>query len=155
MNRSRRNLFEVKQLAMSAESHNGRSTPLARIFSSLLVVTRSHLQVVAAAAALSLGPSAYAHAIVVSATPSSNGVLNGPDVGVKLQFNSRIDLHRSRLTLILPDGEQRRLVIDEKSAPDSLLSKAKELKTGTYISRWQVLAEDGHITRGEVPFRVR
>lgn len=155
MNRSRRNLCEVKQFAMSAEFQNGSSTPLAKIFSSLPVVTRSHLLVVAAAAALSLGPSAYAHAIVVSATPSSNGVLNGPDVDVKLRFNSRIDLHRSRLILVLPDGEQRKLVIDEKSAPDSLLSKAKELKAGTYILRWQVLAEDGHITRGEVPFGVR
>ena len=155
MNRSRRNLFEVKQYAMSAEFQNGSSTPLANIFSSLLTANRSHLLVVAAVVALSLGPSAYAHAIVVSATPSSNGVVNGPDVGVKLQFNSRIDLHRSRLILVLPDGEQRKLVIDDKSAPDSLLSKAKELKAGTYILRWQVLAEDGHITRGEVPFGVR
>jgi methionine-rich copper-binding protein CopC len=25
---------------------------------------------------------------------------------------------------------------------------------GAYVLRWQVLATDGHITRGKVPFRV-
>jgi len=128
--------------------------PLAKIFLSFFAATRSHLLVIAAVVS-SFTSSANAHAIVLSATPPSNGVLSGPDVEVKLRFNSRIDLHRSRLILVLPDGEQRTLTIDDKSAPDSLLSNAKELKTGTYILRWQVLAEDGHITRGEVPFRVR
>jgi copper resistance protein C len=122
--------------------------------SLLLTTARSHFLVVAAAV-LSFTPSAYAHAIIISATPTSNGVLNGPDVDVDLRFNSRIDQRRSRLILVLPSGEQRKLTIDEKSAPDSLLSKAKQLNAGAYILRWQVLAEDGHITRGEVPFRVR
>jgi copper resistance protein C len=107
------------------------------------------------AAVLSFVPLAYAHAIVVSATPRPNDVLNGPDVEVKLRFNSRIDATRSRLTLLTPDGEQRSLLITPASPPDSLLSAAKELKAGSYILRWQVLAEDGHITRGEVPFRIR
>jgi methionine-rich copper-binding protein CopC len=99
--------------------------------------------------------SAYAHAIVVSATPKPNDVLSGPDVEVKLRFNSRIDAGRSRLTLVNPDGEQQSLLVDKTSPPDSLLSAATKLKPGSYILRWQVLAEDGHISRGEVPFRIR
>ena len=155
INRSGRKRYEVQRFAPRAEFHNGRnSVPLSKIFSSLFAATRSYLLVIAAAVS-SLAPSANAHAIVLSTTPTSNGVLNGPDVEVNLRFNSRVDLRRSRLILMLPDGEQRTLVINEKSAPDSLLSKAKELRAGSYILRWQVLAEDGHITRGEVPFRVR
>ena len=29
------------------------------------------------------------------------------------------------------------------------------MKAGDYVLRWQVLATDGHITRGELHFRVR
>jgi methionine-rich copper-binding protein CopC len=29
-----------------------------------------------------------------------------------------------------------------------------ELATGVYVLRWQVLAVDGHITRGDIPFSV-
>jgi methionine-rich copper-binding protein CopC len=36
-----------------------------------------------------------------------------------------------------------------------LQSRIQGLERGEYVLRWQVLASDGHITRGEVPFRVR
>ena len=29
-----------------------------------------------------------------------------------------------------------------------------DLQPGDYVARWQVLAVDGHITRGDVPFTV-
>ena len=100
--------------------------------------------------------TAHSHAIVLSATPAPDEVLSGPDVQVKLRFNSRIDAKRSRLILVTPDGEQRTLIISsETSSPDALSSQAKSLRGGSYVLRWQVLASDGHITRGEVPFRVR
>ena len=35
-----------------------------------------------------------------------------------------------------------------------VLTAHAELAAGAYVLRWQVLAIDGHITRGEVPFRV-
>src|SRR5438552_3040640 len=99
-------------------------------------------------------PPARAHAIVLSATPSPQQVVRGPDIAVKLRFNSRIDTKRSRLRLVAPNGEQLSLAISGACSPDSLLSQAKGLKGGAYTLRWQVLAADGHITQGEVPFRV-
>jgi methionine-rich copper-binding protein CopC len=108
-----------------------------------------------AAAALIFTPTSSAHAILLSSTPNLNAVLSGPGMVVKLRFNSRIDASRSRLILVEPDGQQHPLVINKTSPPDSLLSEAKDLKPGAYILRWQALAEDGHITRGEVPFRIR
>jgi methionine-rich copper-binding protein CopC len=98
---------------------------------------------------------AYGHAILVSATPSADQVVKGPDVVVNLQFNSRIDPKRSRLLLHTPDGKELTLQISEESAPDHLNSKAQGVTSGSYILRWQVLANDGHISRGEVPFRVQ
>ena len=74
---------------------------------------------------------------------------------MNLRFNSRLDLKRSKLTLVMPDGKQVALPLSESGASDSLVSEAHGLKTGSYVLRWQVLANDGHITRGEVPFRVK
>ena len=87
--------------------------------------------------------------------PGPNQLVRGPDIPVALRFNSRIDAKRSRLILVAPGGEQLPLVISGPSTPDALTSEAKGMKSGSYILRWQVLASDGHITRGEVQFRVQ
>jgi hypothetical protein len=43
--------------------------------------------------------------------------------------------------------------IDPEGPPD-LLTSTVTLVPGAYVLRWQVLAVDGHITRGDVPFTV-
>ena len=92
------------------------------------------------------------HAILVESSPAANSTVKGPNVLVKLRFNSRIDGSRSRLTLVLPDGTTQVLKPGEQASPDTLSSDATGLKAGGYKLRWQVLATDGHITRGDVPF---
>jgi copper resistance protein C len=100
------------------------------------------------------GQSVLSHAILLEAAPAVDSTVNGPDLSVKLRFNVRIDRSRSRLTLVSPDGQSAALVIDPEESPDSLSAQAKGLAHGAYRLRWQVLASDGHITRGEIPFRV-
>ena len=97
---------------------------------------------------------AAAHAILLESHPALQSTVVGPDVSLKLRFNVRIDLARSRLTLILPDGSLQALEIDKQAPPDTISSQATGLQPGTYRLRWQVLASDGHITRGEIPFAV-
>jgi hypothetical protein len=55
---------------------------------------------------------------------------------------------------LLPGGGERVLVVDQPS-PDTVRSDVAQLMPGQYLLRWQVLAEDGHITRGELPFRTQ
>lgn len=110
------------------------------------------------AAALMLigaGGLAFGHAVLVEANPPLHGSVAGPDVEFRLRFNSRIDGARSVLSLVLPDGNVRTLGAGQNTAPDTVSIKADQMKTGHYVLRWQVLAVDGHITRGEVPFDVR
>lgn len=95
------------------------------------------------------------HAILLSTTPGVNQIVRGPDIAFKLRFNTRIDVHRSRLVLLGPDSEERALNISPAATLDSLETRAQGLKSGVYVLRWQVLANDGHISRGEVPFRVQ
>jgi copper resistance protein C len=94
-----------------------------------------------------------AHAIVLQATPDVDATVAGPAVAVEIRFNSRIDHRRSRLTLTGADGVPRVLAIGS-AEPAVLRAHAERLAPGGYTLRWQVLAEDGHITRGDIPFKV-
>jgi hypothetical protein len=104
------------------------------------------------AAALPSG-LARAHAILIDSTPAANGTVAGGEIAFTLRFNSRIDKARSRLQLFAPDKSQKTLAIAPGGSEDVLVTKAT-LPEGSYRLRWQVLAIDGHITRGDVPFTV-
>lgn len=77
------------------------------------------------------------------------------DLAIRLRFNSRIDLRRSRLVLVAPDRKERSLTLLPESTADTLVARSAELVLGAYRLRWQVLAIDGHITRGDINFSVR
>ncbi|HKW53056.1 MAG TPA: copper resistance CopC family protein [Stellaceae bacterium] len=97
---------------------------------------------------------AAAHAIIVSSEPAVDAVVRPPSLPVLLRFNSRIDRERSRLTLLRPDGSSQPLLLAPAGRPDTLAAKVDGLAPGRYRLRWQVLAIDGHITRGDIPFAV-
>jgi len=97
---------------------------------------------------------AAAHAVLLESSPPTKGTVAGPDIPIKLRFNVRIDASRSRLTLVRPDGSARPLVMGKPDSADTLSAQATSLPPGDYRLRWQVLASDGHITRGEIPFTV-
>src|SRR5215813_5197752 len=122
----------------------GHFTP--RVFCTALVFT-----VVLAVGGMRL----EGHAILKSSSPANGGSVDGPDVSVKLTFNVRVDAARSKLQLLMPDASTIELSVDKFPSPDTLVSKLTGLKPGAYAIRWQVLAPDGHISRGEIPFTVR
>jgi methionine-rich copper-binding protein CopC len=97
--------------------------------------------------------AAQAHAVLVDSQPAAAGHVAAGHVEVRLRYNSRIDATRSRLTLSRPDQSQAVLPARAKGAGD-VMTSAADLTPGAYVLRWQVLAIDGHITRGDVPFTV-
>ena len=97
----------------------------------------------------------FAHAVLMSSTPEKNSTVKGPQVEITLRYNVRIDGGRSRVQLVSPDGTTSDLKLDTQSKPDVLQCKISELKPGTYKIEWHVLASDGHISKGEVPFKVQ
>ncbi len=99
------------------------------------------------------GGPAHAHAILEESQPPDRGVVAAGQVAFRLRFNARIDRARSRLTLTGPGGIKTAPPIEPESAPDIVATKA-DLVPGAYVLRWQVLAVDGHITRGDVAFTV-
>jgi methionine-rich copper-binding protein CopC len=97
---------------------------------------------------------AAAHAIIVDSSPAIDAAIKGPDVAIALRYNSRIDRERSRVTLVDAKGKSSTLPLAKSGPPDVLAATAKGLAAGEYKIRWQVLAIDGHITRGDIPFHV-
>ncbi len=100
-----------------------------------------------------VGRSAAAHAILMASLPAPQGRVPPGNLAISLQFNSLIDVKRSRLTLIEPGKEQLRLPITASGQGDRMVAIAN-VSPGPTILRWQVLALDGHITRGDIDFSV-
>ena len=97
---------------------------------------------------------ASAHAILIKSEPMAGATVPAGTLAMSFSYNSRIDQARSRLTLIRPDRSQATLKIAPSALPDVLETTAEVSAPGAYVVRWQVLAVDGHITRGDVPFTV-
>jgi copper resistance protein C len=100
-------------------------------------------------------PILRAHAILLEAVPAKDAVVSGMDITVQLKFNSRVDGPRSKIILVLPDKSQRTLFLIKQTLKEFLNTRPFQLSPGLYRVRWQVLAVDGHITRGEYSFNVR
>ena len=97
------------------------------------------------------GPAA-AHAILIDSTPAPYAHVPAGHLALSLRYNSRIDAGRSKLVL-RHDGAETRLKQSDASTPDVLQAQL-DVRPGDYEVAWQVLATDGHITRGRVPFTV-
>ena len=90
----------------------------------------------------------------MESTPKINSTVKGPDLDIVLRYNVRIDAQRSTLHMVAPNGTVSSLAIAKQISQDRLQSHAAGLTSGAYKLQWQVLASDGHISRGEIPFAV-
>ncbi|WP_207791987.1 copper resistance CopC family protein [Siccirubricoccus phaeus] len=111
-----------------------------------------------AAPLLLLRPTpAAAHAVVIGSSPAAAAVLPALPGTVTIRFNSRIDHARSRLLLVPPEGEPLALALappGEHTVLEAAIPPSLPAPAGGWRLRWQVLAIDGHITRGDIPFRL-
>jgi methionine-rich copper-binding protein CopC len=95
-----------------------------------------------------------AHAILEQSQPTADGSVRAGRVDMSFSYNSRIDRDRSRLTLARPDHTQAVLGISRSGPPNVISTSTDIMVPGRYVVHWQVLAIDGHITRGDLPFTV-
>jgi methionine-rich copper-binding protein CopC len=97
---------------------------------------------------------AQAHAVVVRSSPAAGAVVAAGPLEITLVFNTRLDRVRSRLVLSAPDRTVTPIALRAEAAPTRLSGTANLAMSGRWTIRWQVLAADGHVTRGEIPFGV-
>ena len=98
---------------------------------------------------------AWAHAILVTSSPEANSIVAGPKIDITLKFNVRVDSTRSLVRLLSADGTTRTIPLLPERVSNVIAATATDVKPGKYKLAWQVLASDGHITRGEVPFSAK
>jgi copper resistance protein C len=97
---------------------------------------------------------AAAHALVVASTPAVDATIAGPAFDLRIQFSDRIDKERSKLSVLSSAGQAYPVQPLDDDSADTLAGHVAGLAAGPYRLQWQVLAVDGHITRGEIPFTV-
>ena len=122
--------------------NRGYSSSLRFLFASVLIATTGVHEVAA-------------HAILFEANPARNSTVSGPSVAVRLRFNVRVDASRSRLALVYPSGSLHALQVKLQQPADIVAADASNLPAGQYDLKWQVLASDGHMTQGDIPFAVK
>ena len=120
-----------------------------------LAIVRILAGTAAGAALLAGGRFLEGHAVLKESSPAANATVAGPDLSITLRYNVRVDSARSKIQLSRPDESVTELPLAKQVSPDTLSSKATGLTPGAYKLQWQVLAPDGHITRGVVPFSVK
>jgi len=120
-----------------------------------LAIVRIFAGTAAVAVSLAGGGFIEGHAILKESSPAANATVAGPDVTITLKYNVRVDSTRSKVQLSRPDQSVIELPLEKQASPDTLSTKASGLVPGAYKLQWQVLAPDGHITRGVVPFSVK
>lgn len=102
----------------------------------------------------SASPVAFAHAVLMRSTPADGSTIHNGDVEITLDYNSRIESSRCTVTLTGPRGQNISLTPQSPENPAELKALASHLTSGKYLIHWQVLATDGHITRGDISFIV-
>jgi methionine-rich copper-binding protein CopC len=128
--------------------------PLSRRFATRLDI-RACFVLLTVMCFATVPPSAQAHAIVVTSAPAANALVPAGSLVITVGFNTRLDRARSRLSVEGPDGVITSIALSSGGAETAIGGPAEVRTAGRWKVRWQVLAADGHITRGEIPFRVR
>jgi len=100
-------------------------------------------------------PPAQGHAIILESEPRQDEAVAAPKRLV-LRFNSRLEKPLCSVQLV--GGPQKRSVAllrpEADAPPDTLAYPLPPLEPGSYQARWKVMAADGHVTDGAVPFTV-
>ncbi len=106
---------------------------------------------------LTLTQHAFAHAVLLSADPAPNSLLDRPPREVTLTFSEPITLIGSGVTIVTPDGRTIRTPAVETSAEGTVLRFPWDQnlsQEGTYLVRYRVLGRDGHLIAGHSVFSI-
>ncbi len=114
------------------------------------------LALVTAAAALAAPAAAWAHAALLSTSPSASGVVNVPPTQVRLTYSEAVEPRFAIVSVTDAAGHDETSGPPRRSAanPDTLVVPLKHLSEGWYLVFWRVISVDGHPVRGAFTFAV-
>ncbi len=114
------------------------------------------LVLVTAAAALLAPAAAWAHAALLSTSPSASGVVNRPPAQVRLTYSEAVEPRFAIVSVTDAAGHDETSGPPRRSAtdPDTLVVPLEHLPEGWYLVFWRVISVDGHPVRGAFTFAV-
>lgn len=135
--------------AMHGKRNHRRKSPAPRLILSLLLAVAALLT---AAASL----PAWAHAIVVRASPQEGEAVTGPLSRVELWYDAPISPSMVALSVTDPAGQRidrRDAAIDRANGAHVAVS-VNAATPGEYTVRYRAISADGHIVSGSYRFKV-
>jgi copper transport protein len=117
---------------------------------------RSWLVIPVVLTALAAVPSAYAHAILQSSTPSNNSVTRTSPSSVSLQFNEAVETAFGSIRVYDCGGgrvDSGKIIRPGKSSVAVRIDR--RLAKGTYTVTWRVISADSHPVAGAFVFNVK
>ena len=117
---------------------------------------RLALLVVAVAGALALPTAAWAHAVLVHASPLPSSVVNRPPPLVLLTYSEAVEPRFAIVSVTNAAGRQQIAGPPRRSAtdPNTLVVPLHRLTQGWYLVYWRVISVDGHPVRSAFTFAV-
>ena len=106
---------------------------------------------------LALTQHAFAHAVLLSANPAPNSLLDRPPKEVALTFSEPVTPIGSGLTIVTPDGQTIRTLTIATSPEGTVLRlpwDANLSQEGTYLVQYRVMGRDGHLIAGHYVFSI-
>jgi methionine-rich copper-binding protein CopC len=107
---------------------------------------------------LGAGGQALAHAKLVAARPAEGQTATPPPSELKLKFSEAVEVKFAQVTVIGPDSKAVKtgaLALDPSDETTLIVPLAAPLADGRYMVSWQVVAADGHKTKGSYRFEVK
>jgi methionine-rich copper-binding protein CopC len=106
---------------------------------------------------LAAGGQALAHAKLVSATPAE-GETAAPPSELKLKFSEPIEIKLAQVRVTGSNSQAVKtgaLALDPGDKTILIVPLAAPLADGSYMVTWQVVAADGHKTKGSYRFETK
>jgi methionine-rich copper-binding protein CopC len=107
---------------------------------------------------LGAGGQALAHAKLVSAKPAESKTATPPPTELQLKFSEAIELDFAQVKVTGADGAPVKtgpLALDPNDKATLIVPLAAPLADGKYMVSWQVVAGDGHKTKGSYRFEAK
>jgi copper transport protein len=105
---------------------------------------------------LALASPAFAHATLLSTTPSPGGTYDQSPPDVLLRFNEQVEVSVGDIRVF--DGKAQRVVTGAPEHPggagDEVQVSLPKLDDGTYVVTWRVISADTHPVEGAFTFQV-
>ncbi|HVW90871.1 MAG TPA: copper resistance CopC family protein, partial [Gaiellaceae bacterium] len=108
---------------------------------------------VIALAALAFPGAAYAHATLISTSPSFRAELQTGPRQIRIHFDQTVKVVAKSMQVLDAKGVNH--AYDARAVGTDLIASVRPLKTGQYTIRWQAMSADTHVVSGVWTFGVQ